>query len=151
MKDIPSPDEIKELQRMQTSVNDELRKFQELQESVLPSNTYSFSSLEPLPSSARVSCEIIMEHIKKFENTLDNDHEVAIKLASFGQSITLSVIRIGYSDPNTLVFYGYVGEQPATLIQHMSQLNFLLLAAPKADPKKPVRRVKLGFHDRSEN
>ena len=93
--------------------------------------------------------EVIMERIKEFEDTLDNDHEVALRLASFGQSITLSVVDIGYSNPSTLVFHGYVGDQPATLIQHMSQLNFLLLAVKKADPEKPPRRI--GFSQPTED
>lgn len=98
---------------------------------------------------ADYSYEVIMERIKEFEDTLDNDHEVALRLASFGQSITLSVVDIGYSNPSTLVFHGYVGDQPATLIQHMSQLNFLLLAVKKADPEKPPRRI--GFSQPTED
>ena len=90
-----------------------------------------------------------MERIKEFEDTLDEDHEIALRLASFGQSITLSVVDIGYSNPSTLVFHGYVSDQPATLIQHMSQLNFLLLAVKKADPEKPPRRI--GFESPSED
>lgn len=90
---------------------------------------------------ADYSYEVIMERIKEFEDDLDEEHEVALKLASFGQSITLSVTGIGYSNPSTLVFHGFVGDQEATLIQHMSQLNFLLVAARKADPEKPPRRI----------
>ena len=89
--------------------------------------------------------EIIMKEIKNFEETLDDDHEVALKLTSFGQSITLSVTEIGYANPSTLFFYGYIGESPATLIQHISQLNFLLLATKKADPDQPPRRIAIGF------
>ena len=85
--------------------------------------------------------EVILERVKEFEKQLDDDHEAAIKLASFGQAVTMSVTGIGYSNPSTLVFYGFVGDQPATLIQHMSQLNFLLLAVKKADPQKPPRRI----------
>lgn len=98
---------------------------------------------------ADYSYEVIMERIKEFEDTLDEDHEIALRLASFGQSITLSVVDIGYSNPSTLVFHGYVGDQPATLIQHMSQLNFLLLAVKKADPEKPPRRI--GFESPIED
>ena len=87
--------------------------------------------------------EVIMERIKEFEDTLDDDHEIAIKLASFGQNITMSVTEIGYSNPTTLIFSGYVGKQRAELIQHMSQLNFLLLSVEKEDPKKPA--LRLGF------
>ena len=90
---------------------------------------------------ADYSYDVIMNRIKEFEQSLDDNHEVAVKLASFGQAITMSVTDIGYSNPSTLVFYGYVGSQQATLIQHMSQLNFLLLAVEKADPEKPPRRI----------
>lgn len=85
--------------------------------------------------------EVIVRRIKEFQDELDDDHEVALQLASFGQSITLAVTSIGYSNPNTLVFYGYVDGHPATLIQHMTQLNFLLLSMPKQDPEKPPRRI----------
>jgi len=90
---------------------------------------------------ADYSYEVILKRIKEFESSLDENHEVAVKLASFGQTITMSVTDIGYSNPSTLVFYGYIGEQKATLIQHMSQLNFLLLSVPKPDPEKPPRRI----------
>lgn len=93
--------------------------------------------------------EVIIDRIKEFESELDDEHEIALQLASFGQSVTLSVVSIGYSNPTTLVFHGFVGDQPATLLQHMSQLNFLLLAVKKADPEKPPRRI--GFALPSEN
>lgn len=105
----------------------------------------SMPDFEPLNirdySMADYSYEVIMERIKDFEDQLDNEHEVALMLASFGQSITLGVTGIEYSNPSTLVFHGYVGDQPASLIQHMSQLNFLLLAVKKSDPAKPPRRI----------
>ena len=93
--------------------------------------------------------EIIMERIKEFEDELDDEHEIALKLASFGQSVTLAVTGIGYSNPSTLVFYGFVGDQPATLIQNMNQLNFLLLAVKKAEPERPPRRI--GFAQPTED
>lgn len=88
--------------------------------------------------------EIIMERIKEFEDSLDNEHEVAAKLSAFGTNITMVITEISYSNPKTLVFYGYVSGQYATLIQNVSQLNFLLLAVKKADPEKPPHRI-VGF------
>lgn len=85
--------------------------------------------------------EVILGKIKEFERDLKDDEEVLVQLASFGHSVTMAVTGIGYANPNTLIFYGYVGDQYATLIQHMSQLNFLLLAAKKPDPEKPTRRI----------
>jgi hypothetical protein len=88
--------------------------------------------------------EVIMERIKDFEDELDDEHEVAIQLASFGKDILLNVTDIGFSNPNTLLFYGFVNGQNATLIQHMSMLSFLLLAVKKEEPTKPARRI--GFY-----
>ena len=93
--------------------------------------------------------EIIMNEIAEFESLLDDDHEVAIKLASFGKSITMAVTDIGYCNPEILVFCGYVGNDYATLIQHVSQLNFLLLSVPKQNPDEPPRRI--GFQSSNED
>lgn len=93
--------------------------------------------------------EIIKNRIADFENNLDDEHEVAIKLSSFGQSITLYVTDIGYSNPSTLIFYGFVNGQDATLIQHVSQLNFLLISVKKDDVGRPVRRI--GFEPPTED
>ena len=93
--------------------------------------------------------EVVMERIHDFETELDDDHEVGVMLASFGQTVTMSVTDIGYSNPCTLVFHGFVKSQRATLIQHVSQLNFLLLAVEKSDPAKPARRI--GFVPSNED
>ena len=52
--------------------------------------------------------EVIKEAIKSFEADLDQDHEVAFKLASFGQSIILHIVSIGYSNPSLLHFRGFI-------------------------------------------
>lgn len=103
----------------------------------------------PPADYADIAYENIIEQIREFEDELDSNHEIALQLASFGKSITLAVTDIGYSNPSTLVFYGFVDNRPATLIQHLSQLNFLLLSVEKADPEKPPRRI--GFALSSED
>ena len=90
---------------------------------------------------ADYSYEVVIERIKEFQSSLDESHEVGVMLASFGTNITMAVNDIGFSNPSTLVFYGLVNGKPATLIQHISQLNFLLVAVPKHDPDKPPRRI----------
>lgn len=85
--------------------------------------------------------ELIMEAISEFQKNLDNEHEVALQLASFGQSIIMNVTDIGYANPSIIYFYGYVNGKDSTLIQHVSQLNFLLTSVAKADPNKPARRI----------
>ena len=85
--------------------------------------------------------EKLIEQIKDFEEGLDDDHEVALKLASFGSAIMMYVVTIGYQNPDMLYFYGFVDGQPAQLIQHMSQLNFLITSVEKIDKDKPARRI----------
>lgn len=97
-------------------------------------------------SLADAQYNIIVEQIKDFEASLDSEHEVALKLAYFGQSIMMSVTDIGYQNPSLIFYYGYVNDAPCRLIQHVSQINFLLLSQQKTDPEKPARRVNIGFH-----
>ena len=85
--------------------------------------------------------EKLIEQIKDFEEGLDDDHEVALKLASFGSAIMMYVVTIGYQNPDMLYFYGFVDGQPAQLIQHMSQLNFLITSVEKIDKDKAARRI----------
>jgi len=87
--------------------------------------------------------EIIRNAITEFENSLDQDHEVALKLASFGQTIVLNITDLGYSNPSLIHYYGFIdgSDSKAELIQHVNQINFLLLAVRKADPNKQPRRI----------
>lgn len=85
--------------------------------------------------------EKIIEQIDEFQNSLDSDHEVAIFLASFGSSVCMQVTRVGYQNPDLLYFYGYVNGVESQLIQHVSQLNFLLTSVEREDKTKPARRI----------
>lgn len=85
--------------------------------------------------------EKIVDEIRDFENQLDINHEVAVKLASFGSSITMVVTSIGYQNPDMLYFYGFVNGKNAQLIQHINQLNFLLISVEREDKSKPAHRI----------
>jgi len=85
--------------------------------------------------------EIIMEEIRDFESTLDNEHEIAIQLCHFGQSILMNVDSIGYHNPHLIFYYGYVNGKYCQMIQHISQISFLLMSVPKAEANKPAKRI----------
>lgn len=85
--------------------------------------------------------ELLCNNIKDFQNGLDDEHELALLLTSFGQYILLKVTDLGYSNPSLIHFYGYVNDTKAHLIQHVNQLNFLITSVPKSDPNKPARRI----------
>lgn len=93
----------------------------------------------------------IMEQIKMFEEKLDDNHEIAIQLTSFGVSKLMAVHEISYQNPDMLYFFGTVDGQPAQLIQHTSQLNFLIIAVEKPDLSAPARRISIGFRDSNED
>ena len=78
-----------------------------------------------------------MKSIKEFEKNLDDEHELCLQLASFGQSILLNVTELGC----IIHFYGLVNGQKAHLIQNINQLIFLMLSTPTAEPEKPTRRI----------
>ena len=73
--------------------------------------------------------------------------DVCVNLASFGQSLIMDVETIKYQNPNLLYFYGKVNDMDAQLIQHMTQLNFLLLARQKSKPNEDPRRIGFAPYD----
>ncbi|HJB14366.1 MAG TPA: hypothetical protein H9787_11745 [Candidatus Oscillibacter excrementigallinarum] len=91
-------------------------------------------------SFADTQFEIIRKYILDFQRNLDQEHDVGLMLTNFGQSIVMQVTDIGYEEPVLMVFRGYVNGQMATLIQHVSQLNFLLTTVSK-DPAEPKRTI----------
>lgn len=94
--------------------------------------------------------EIIKKYIIEFEDNLDDEHEVCLMLTNFGQSVIMHVTDIGYEKSVLMVFKGYVDGNPATLIQHINQLNFLLVASRKVNPEQPKRRIGFSIDQANE-
>jgi len=79
-------------------------------------------------------CQAIREYVENFEAQLDEEHEVGVRLASFGGVVLFHAEKIGFSTPNVISFYGVTEEgDKVQLIQHVSQLNFLLKAVKKIE------------------
>jgi len=86
----------------------------------------------------------IVERIEAFESNLDNLEEVGIRLVSFGQSLTFHVSELGFIQQSLVIFKGYTeGGEPIELIQHTSQISFLLMVTKRLDVKE--ERRKIGF------
>lgn len=92
--------------------------------------------------------KILKRYIQEFENSLDAEHEVGIKMTNFGQTVLMYVQQITYEDPVLMVFKGLVNGREATLIQHINQLNFMLTSVEK-EPDRPKRRI--GFFATNQN
>ena len=107
--------------------------------------------IEPLVmrdySMADWKYEKIKEQIEEFQAGLSDDVDVCVALASFGTSMIMQVTDIGYQNPDMLYFYGYINGNQTQLIQHISQLNFVLMAIKKEEPNRPPRRIGFVFND----
>lgn len=98
---------------------------------------------EPLPiaySYSDTQFEIIKRYIATFQASLDNEHDVGIALANFGGWKVMEVTHIGYEKSVLMVFRGFVDGKESVLIQHVSQLNFLLTTVSKK-PEEPKRTI----------
>ena len=91
----------------------------------------------------------IVALINNFESELPDTMQAGGRLVSAGD-ITFSIQDIGYWDPNMIVFYGELSDGSAVeLVQHLSQLNLLLVAVPRQDEIQKPRRV-IGFTQKAE-
>ena len=97
-------------------------------------------------SYADTQFEIIKKYVEEFQRTLDDEHEVGLLLTNFGQSMLMNVSDIGFEESVLMVFRGNVNGQMSTLIQHISQISFLLTSVPKEDPSAPPRRIGFNAH-----
>jgi len=117
------------------SVLESSRRMQEVQEGIYQAQ---FERDNPVIAAF----EALGEYIKDFEAGLDDDHEVGARLVTFGQSIQIHVQSVGYAAPFLITFEGVDSDgRKLRLIQHVTQLNFLLIALKKLEDK-PYR---IGF------
>ena len=97
-------------------------------------------------NAGRYDASAIFKHLaqrlKQFQKSLGENEEIGIRLANFGEVSQINIRSIGYKDPNLMEFLGVNPDgHEVTLVQHISQLNFLLVAV-KPIEEKPYR---IGF------
>ena len=87
----------------------------------------------------------LIKWINDFNASLDEKHEVGLRLVSFGQTVTFHLQDLGYWDPSLISFSGTTETgEPVELIQHVSQISILLMKMQRLQPEKP--KVPIGFH-----
>ncbi len=84
----------------------------------------------------------LTEWIQRFEEELDAEHEVGVRLVTFGQAVTFHLENISYWNPSLILFQGSTeAGEPVQLIQHVSQISLLLMKLPRTAPAGPKRRI----------
>ena len=94
-------------------------------------------------SPAQWAYERTVLYLKKFEEGLDDGHEIAMGFAGTDAGV-LKIEGMGYFDPDIVTFYGSdQGGAKMQLVQHVTQLSVVFRAVPKAvETAKPNR---IGF------
>ena len=82
-------------------------------------------------STSKHACKHLMKTIDQFVSELDPSYDLVLQLVSFGKSLTIAVTEIWSLWPNLIRFDGFVDGAPVSLVQHVSQLSFLLLPQEK--------------------
>lgn len=97
----------------------------------------------------------LLRWINDFHRGLDDEHEVGAKLVSFGQTVTFQIEDIGYWNPSLISFHGKNEKgEPVELIQHVSQINILLVALKRNNiepPKRPIGFTNWGEYDQEDS
>lgn len=84
----------------------------------------------------------IAKLIQKFDANLDQEHEVGVKLVSFGQPIVFHLENMGFWNPSLISFKGFTDQgEPVELIQHVSQISILLMKVKRIDTSQPKRQI----------
>ncbi len=92
-------------------------------------------------SPAQWAYERLVLYIQNFEEQLDSDHEIGMGFAG-GEVGVMRIQGIGFFAPDILTFYGEDMDGAKTqLVQHVSQLNVLLRAAPKDSNADAPNRI----------
>ena len=119
------------IQQSQQHIADQVREIEEARRTAL--------------GYAEVMFEKLLNQIADFEKTLSYDEETGCYLASFGKEISIRIEAVGYDNPYFIVFHGYTlgGNERVQLVQHVSQINVLLVAVEK--PKDRDKPRRLGF------
>jgi hypothetical protein len=89
----------------------------------------------------------LVKLINQFDATLDQSHEVGVRLVNFGQTVVFHLEDLGYWNTSLISFSGKTeANAPVELIQHVSQISILLMKVPRKDLSKPKRPIGFEQH-----
>ncbi|WP_413730809.1 DUF6173 family protein [Sodalis sp. RH22] len=93
--------------------------------------------------------------INDFHRNLEDDYEVGGQLASFGRFIEFHFTDIGYWNPSLISFIGVLEDgSPVELVQHVSQINILLIKKKRIqtdEPKRPIGFASWAEYEKFKN
>lgn len=123
-----------------------------MQEEISVEKTITYASLQAESALLRTAAdgkeeaeklyETLVRVLYEFERNLPQNLQAGGNLASFGQSVVFQIENIGYCNPSLIRFCGALPNgSPIELVQHVSQLNILLVAVERQNPEEPRRQI----------
>lgn len=97
-----------------------------------------------LASTAGEVCRRLQSVFDAFMTSLKPDEEIGVALASFGVVHQISVETVRAVGPNLLQIDGDENGRSVSLVQHVSQLSFLLVPLKVSSLEEKPRRI-IGF------
>lgn len=98
-----------------------------------------------LTSTAEETAKYIYNSILEFSSQIGENSEVGLQVTTLGSGIQVYLSELSYHNPHLIIFGS---ENPdgtkLRIVQHVTQLNYALIAMPKIEPEKPKR--KIGFN-----
>ena len=89
---------------------------------------------------AEILFSLMRREMAEFQESLDGEHEIGLRLANFGMSSQLHIRGISFENPCMIEFVGILdGNKPVKVLQHISQLNLIMIAVPPIPNEKPYR------------
>jgi hypothetical protein len=96
-------------------------------------------------STAAHTAEYIYNSILDFSETIDDSYDVGMQVTSLGSSVKVYLTDVNYYDPHLIIFNSESEDGTIIkIVQHVTQLNYALVALKKLEPEKPKR--KIGFN-----
>ena len=93
--------------------------------------------------AAQEMFQFLRARMAAFEKNLPEDYEMGVKLANYGMAAEIHVRGMGFQNPSIIEFYGVLSDgSEVILVQHIAQLNFMLLAVRPMQEQEPFR---IGF------
>ena len=99
---------------------------------------YAASDLKLPDPPAMTATKVLRTAMADFDASLDEAHELGLRLVSFGQAVTLRVDNVYYEDGGLLIFTGTGDDgQPVRLYQHLTQVSVLFTSVQRENPAEP--------------
>lgn len=100
------------------------------------------------PNSADEFYHRLIRWVNDFHRDLGDEYEVGGQLVAFGRDVTFSFTDIGYWNPSLISFKGITADgDPVELVQHVTQINVLLIRKKRENPEQPKRPIGFASWD----